>query len=568
MIFRLFQTGTDGVKDQREVSRIRLVNWLCVFSILAIATIALPVLYLANWSLMMVIPQIAQLTIIAWVLFFNKRKKYLTASVMLYCLQCLIIAYYGVLLAGVLRLEYVVVIIIASAFLIFDSKKLRNLAFCMALLDLIVLEVSYYRSHFLPAIRISFWLQFSLQGEMTFTIILVTLLISRPYVQSYDLQYKLERANSLIKIFVAQITHELQVPLDVIHQIAQMLNTEVERDESLKKISHLVDMTLAETKMCRNIVNNVLNMSDIEAGKLETVNKSTILVMDFFTRIVEGKKVIARAENRQLKLAIDEKMPAAIVTDPFLLEGIMTNLIINAIKHGEKVSAVNIDVCRPNEKCWSITVTNEGPGIPAERMDSIFDLFHTTGSNFVEGTGLGLHIVRHRVQVLGGHVTVTSVPNYRTTFTVTLPLVVGNIANGICLEDVDLSFDLGGIHVLLAEDDRLSRVITFKVLTNAGCKVTFVQNGLELIQEAEKCKPDIILMDYHMPVMDGMTATRHIKGDPALRHIPVILTTGDLFANTDEKMQKTGADAYLRKPLDHRILQKAISLEIFRKSSG
>jgi signal transduction histidine kinase/CheY-like chemotaxis protein len=568
MTLRLLRTGTDGVTDERDVSRIRLVNAICLASMVAISMVAIPLIYLTNWSLAVVLPITAQLITNLGVLFLNKRRQYLAAALMLYSLQCLVVCYYGILLGGFLSIEYAVILLIAVSFLIFDKRRFRNVAVCMALLDFTVLEMSYYWNHSHPAIHLSFDVQYILHVQVMAVIILMTLIVSKPYVTSYDLRGKLERANSFIKMFVAQVTHELRVPLDVIHQIAQMLKIEVERDEDLKKISHLVDMTLAETKMSRNIVNNVLNMSDIEAGKMETLKKGTILVADFFTRIIEGKKVIARVENKQLRLTIDEKMPAAIVTDAFILEGIMTNLIFNAIKYGEKVTAVTIDVRRLNEKGWSIAVTNEGQGIPAERLSSIFDLSYTTGANFVEGTGLGLYIVRHRVQALGGTILATSVPSYRTTFTVTLPLVVGNMANGICLEDIDLSTDLGGIHVLLAEDDKLCRVIMFKSLTDVGCKVTFVQNGLELIQEAEKCRPDIILMDYHMPVMDGMTATRHIKGDPALRHIPVILITGDLYATSDGRILKAGADAYLRRPVDLRALQMTISREITRRRGG
>lgn len=256
-------------------------------------------------------------------------------------------------------------------------------------------------------------------------------------------------------------------------------------------------------------------------------------------------------------------MPEVIISDPLTINQILTNLLTNAFKYGAKQGIVNVVVKRKEFK-WQLVVSNLGPGIPPEKIDSIFELFYTGKTGHIQGAGLGLYIVRTKVQAMGGQITVDSTPGGLTTFTVTLPLREGRLrdipdATGSDPETADLE----RAHILVAEDNKLTVFLLSQFLREMGCSFTVVSDGLQLLDIIKKCpdkSPDIILLDCHMPDMNGEETIRQLKQTPFLAHIPIIITTGDVFTDNIEKMLEAGASTYLKKPIDHLALRKAISL--------
>jgi two-component system, sensor histidine kinase len=569
LIVTLVKVGTRGLTDEESINRIKLVNSVSVAVGFAILVIGPVICYFLNWQLQLLIPLSLEFIINGSVIVLNHYRKYLAASITLYYLQCVSITYFGFLLVQLLHLEFVIVLLIAIIYLIFKDKKIRKISLAAALAVFAILEIFYYKSGPQSPLPISYNAAFIINTLVVTSIIGITILVSKPYVESNDTKYELKRANHFIKIFTAQVTHELRSPLNAIHQIAQLLVKEVKKDEHLQKIEPLINMSLAASCNTRNIVNNVLDMAQIESGKTETIVREAFLIRPFFTNITEVNKIIAQVEHIKLRLSIGD-LPPVIVSDPLSLNQIVTNLLANAIKYSNKGSTVTLKIDRSesDKDKWTIQVINQGPGIPPEKLELIFDPFTTNKPTYTEGTGLGLYIVKKKVTSMNGTIQVESDPNSYTVFTVTLSLSAGNLRKLPEEEeewDADIA-DLHNIDVLIAEDHKLSALMLFIHLNELGCNVTSVKNGWELLQSAEKNRPDIIIMDYHMPVMDGEETLRLLKQDPALKNIPVIVTTGDLFADAVDRLLEGGADTYIEKPIDIKSLQKTISRYLPKKN--
>ena len=566
--FKLLHIGTSGLSDEGDINRIVLVNTLSLITSGSIVLVGYIVCSSLHWKLSLVLPFIVEFILNGSVIVLNHKKHYRVASGMLYFLQCGMIIYLSYVLGRLLRLEIVVVLLFAINYLIFKDKRLRTWGTIAALADLVAIEVIYYFSSAEAPINLTFTTIYIIQALVIIAMTLITILISKPYVKSNDTNEELKRANHLIKIFVAQITHELRTPLDGIHHVSQLLRSEIRRDESLKKIQPLVDASWTVSSTARNIVNNVLDMAEIEAGKTPTTVNEAFKVVPFFGKMLEVHRMIAQRERMKLDLQIDREIPEVIFGDPLNINQILTNLLANALKYGEKENTISVEIKR-QRPYWELKVSNHGPGIPPEKINSIFDPFVTNKTGHIQGSGLGLYIVKTKVELMGGNVKVEVQPDGYTTFTVSLPLREGKLRDlpDGAESDTETS-DLQKIHVLVAEDDKLTAFLFSRFLQDMGCSFTIVRNGQELLDVAQKkCQdecPDIIILDCHMPVLNGEETILSLKQTPGLRHIPIIVTTGDLYSDTLDRMLAAGANTYLKKPIDHLALQKTILLYLKR----
>lgn len=564
----IFSIGTRGITDQGDIKRVILVNWLCVITASAIGTIGGLLCYYFQWQPFIVLAFSIEFLVNASVLVFNYYKKYKTAAIILYYLQCVSIIYYSVLFGRLLRLDIVLVLLFAVVYLIFKEKKLRKWGVFAAFIDFIIIEGLYYKNPFQLPIHLDYTVTYMIQLLVIFVITGIIVRVSMPYVQSNDTNEELKRANHLIRIFVAQITHELRTPLDSIHHVSQLLRKELKKDASMRKIDPLVEIGWTVSSTARNIVNNVLDLAEIEAGKTPVIIREAFKVRPLFERILEVHRIIAERTKMQLILHIDPDTPAIIFGDPLNINQVVTNLLSNAIKYGSDKAPIVINVSAPGEaprNFWEITVSNHGEGIHPSRIHEIFELFVTSRSGRIQGSGLGLYIVKTKVELMGGLVRVESQPQGETTFSIILPLQEGKVRDlpDGAGSDLDTG-DLEKINLLVAEDDKLTSFLLSRFLEDIGCSFTIVKNGRELLDIAEKkCQddcPDIIMLDCHMPVLNGVETIRLLKQNAALRHIPIIVTTGDLYSESLDEMLSAGANTYVKKPIDHNALKKTILL--------
>ena len=580
-VFELLSIGTSGIADEETVNRIRLVNTLSLFVGIAIAIIGPVICYCLKWQPAVVVPLSIEFLVNCSVLIFSYFRRSVAAALILYFLQCASIIYFSIVLGRLLQLEFTIILLIAIAFLIFKKNLLRRIAIVMALVDLIILEIGYYNNPSQSAMPISYNQAFLIHVCVVAGLIILTILVSRPYVKSNDIKNELQRANHLIKIFVAQVTHELRTPLDSMHQVMQLLRKEiqvsrkaVQEKANLNNIQSLVDIGYTVSSNARNIVNNVLDMAEIEAGKMPQTANEAFKVRPFFAKILEVHRILARNENVRLDLVVDPEIPEVIYGNPLNIHQILTNLLANALKYGSKDSTVTITVKRRPE-IWELKVSNSGPGIPPEKLDFIFDPFVTGRTGQVQGSGLGLYIVKTKVGAMNGTIRVESRPEGKTSFTVSLPFREGKLKDlpdeaaprpiSEAGEAADAYMpNLHKVHVMVAEDNKLTSFLLSRFLEGLGCSFTIVKNGRELLEEArKKCPgecPDIIILDGHMPLLNGEETIRALKQTPELTHIPIIIATGDLYSGTVDRMLAAGAVSFIKKPIDHSALQKAIGL--------
>ena len=563
--FKLLAIGTSGITDPEFAGRIVFVNTLSFTIGCLLLLIAPPACYFLKLPPSVTIPVSIEFLINGSVIYLNHRKKYLLASLTLYFLQCLAVLYFSLLLGDLFHLQFVFMFLISIIFLIFKSKTTRIITLTATLIILTVLQITYYFDALRP-VYTNVKANYFAQTAVMYGVLILMLFVSKRYVRSNDTNADLKRANHLIKIFFAQITHELRTPLDSMHQVTQLLKKEVQKDPHLDKIQSLVDIGFTVSCDARNIVNNVLGMAEIEAGKIPPVENDAFEVNPFLERVLEVHKILAERENITLRLYFDRGMPEVIIGDLLNLNQILTNLLTNALKYGAKGSTVNVAVKR-QEQTWELKVSNYGPGIPAEKMETIFDPFVTGRTGQVQGSGLGLYIVKTKVTSMKGTIRVESLPDDQTVFTIVLPLVEGNPKAPPDGSGPDADIDnLNGVHVLVAEDDKLSAFLLSRFLKEMGCTFTMVKNGQDLLDTIlKKCPgdcPDIIILDYHMPVLNGEETIRALKRIPELSHIPIIVATGDLYSDTLDRLLAVGASTYIKKPIDHVALKKTIGLHL------
>src|ERR1700744_5984510 len=240
---KILDIGTSWLSDEEEKDRVRLVNLLCLVAASVILFIGIVLCYYLHWKSYVTIPLSIEFAFNACVLWLNYKRKFVAAASLLYLLQCVMVAYLGLMLGQLLQLELVIILLIAIVYLIFRKKKERIIAVAAALVDLVILEIVYYRrADFPSAIPVSDDIAFIIHAMVLMAVIGIILLVSTPYVKSHDTNAELKRANHFIKIFVAQVTHELRTPLDSIHHVTQLLRNEVRKDNALKKIQSLVDI--------------------------------------------------------------------------------------------------------------------------------------------------------------------------------------------------------------------------------------------------------------------------------------------------------------------------------------
>jgi signal transduction histidine kinase/CheY-like chemotaxis protein len=570
--FNPFLIGTSGIMDEEEFTRTKLVNKLCIVAAAVVALIGCILCSILSWRPFIVYPLSGEFLLNTLVLLLNYKRKYVAAAFLLYLLQCVMIAYLSIALGPLLQLELVIILLIAITYLIFKKKLYRIVAVAAALADLVILEIVYRYHYSYYKIPIGESAAFMIHLFVLLAVICVILMVSTPYVKSHDTNTELKRANHFIKFFVAQITHELRTPLDSIHRVTQLLRSEIRKDEGLKKIQPLVDIGWTVSSNARNIVNNVLDMAEIEAGKTPTIVVEAFRVGLFVEKILDVHQVIAEREDMALEFTVDKEMPEVIFGDPLNTHQILTNLMANAFKYGSKGGIVRVTV-KKQAATWQLIVSNTGPGIPREKIDSIFEPFFTGRVGQIEGSGLGLFIVKSKLNSMKGTIHVESMPGTITTFTVTLPLREGKSRDLPSTHGADAEAEaeaenttLRNTRVLVAEDDKLTAYLYSRFLKDMGCSFIIVKNGLELIQLAqEKCPdwcPDIIILDGHMPILNGEETIKRLKRLPDLNHIPIIVTTGDIYSDTVRKMLDAGAVDFLKKPIDHVALQRTIMTQL------
>jgi len=357
-----------------------------------------------------------------------------------------------------------------------------------------------------------------------------------------------EEANTAKSQFLANMSHELRTPLNAIIGYSEMLEEETSEQGHAEYVPDLQKIRAAGKHLLA-LINDVLDLSKIEAGKLELFLETFDLrtaVEDVATTV---QPLIARnANSLSVEVAADA---GAIITDLTRFRQILLNLLSNASKFTER-GTITLRVERDGAEVV-VSVTDSGIGMTPEQLGRLFEAFsqaEVSTSKKYGGTGLGLAITRRFCQLMGGDVTAASEPGRGSTFTVRLP---GSASPPPAPEPVQpAAASSGGAGtVLVVDDDPAARAITRRVLLKEGYAVIEAADGETGLRLAAEHHPDLITLDILMPGMDGWAVLGALKADPALAAIPVILQT----MLDDRNMGfALGASEYLTKPIDRKRL--------------
>ncbi|SKD10327.1 Signal transduction histidine kinase [Chitinophaga ginsengisegetis] len=553
------RAGTQGQTDDELVSRIILVNTLSL--VLASLILVVGAIFMVfTRELSILIPASIEFLLTVSAIYMNHRGYYRVAAASTFLVQCFASIYFGILLSNLIELQAMIIFLISIIYLIFPDRISRRISLVVAVGILLLLE-TYYHYHFVEVIHLQQDVAFIFRISAMAGVLTLIIVVSKPYVHSNDFNKQLKRSNHFKKIFVYQVSHELRTPLNAIFGVGQLLKREIKLNEQLRGIEPLVDQLLLASNHTRNIVNDVLDMAQIESGNSEVLNSEAFEIKPFIEKLVDINRIIAKTRNIKIKLSIGE-IPPVIIADTLKLNQVITNLLGNAIKYSHKGTTINCYIAAA-KNTWSLHIVNMGNHITEDKLKTIFDPFITDKRKYTEGAGLGLYIVQNKVNSMNGTITAESSPTGINSFKVVLPLVPGRY-DDLKTEnnEEDEITDLSDIHVVVAEDNEMSALLISRFLTQTGCSICLTTNGAEVLEESRKRTPDIIIMDYHMDIMDGKDALVSLKKDPLLKHIPVIIATGDAFLESRELMMKAGASAFIEKPIDYKFLIKVLSQQL------
>jgi signal transduction histidine kinase/CheY-like chemotaxis protein len=373
-------------------------------------------------------------------------------------------------------------------------------------------------------------------------------------------------ANLSKSAFLADMSHEIRTPLNGILGMVELLRDTGLSEEQEEKVQILVE----SGNHLLGLVQDILDHSRIEAGRLELVPE-TLPFRPFLRAVVDPLRPLADARDLYLDWDADAELPQAILADPLRLRQILTNLVGNALKFTEK-GGIRISARRTGPERMEIAVADTGIGMDEEAVSRLFRRFQqaeeTTSRRF-GGAGLGLAISQGLARAMGGDLHAESQLGRGSVFRLDLPLVAATLVDEGPKEAfetaVDLRIRLG--RVLLVDDNRVNRRVAAGLVSRNGCSVVEAADGAEALQILSRELFDLVLIDCHMPVMDGFEATRRLrrwKDDPdpirqAGSSVPVVALTASAADEASSECLACGMDDVLTKPISSARLREALS---------
>ncbi len=358
--------------------------------------------------------------------------------------------------------------------------------------------------------------------------------------------------------FLANVSHEIRTPLNSIIGFSEILS-DVNASESDKAKAILAVQNGGQYLL--NIVNDVLDLSKIEAGKIK-LDKTDIVLAGLLQEVNAYMEGFAREKHLVFNLKLNFPLPYEFNSDPTRLKQILLNLCNNAIKfthQGQVDLNIHWDTFRQR---FIFVVSDTGPGMSDEQQLRLFTAFsqgNQSTNRKYGGTGLGLYISKQLTEMLGGHIKVTSQEGKGSQFAVYMPYVEAankqvminqNQADEVLLRDLQPKAEIPELigHILCADDNEDNRQLVAYLVAKTGAQLTLVNDGQQAVTICEKQRFDLVLMDMQMPEMDGLQATTILKqrGFTA----PIIMLTANVDSNSKKNMLAAGAIAHFAKPID------------------
>lgn len=375
--------------------------------------------------------------------------------------------------------------------------------------------------------------------------------------------HEIRRSAKLKEQFLANTSHEMRTPLNVIIGYSNLLHN----SDITNKQNKYVENIRSSGEHLKVIINDLLDLSKIEADKLELIKTS----FDYRRVIINTFNIFKiEAESKGIEADMEIKRPVhKIMGDPVRLTQILSNLLRNSVKFTEKGSIqieTQEEVIDHKRLKLHIHIQDTGIGIPNDKIDKIFNSFTQVSGDMTRkygGTGLGLSIVEKLVKLHQGTIKVISKENKGTTFNIILPFEIAEEEKipKVEKENIKYSRSLSGLSILIVDDNELNLSLAIETLYkfNNSIHTEVAYNGREAIEKLEKENFDLIIMDIQMPVMDGYEATKQIRLKPDIKgRIPILGMTAHAMKDERQKCLDLGMDEYLSKPFSPNDLLKRI----------
>ena len=379
-----------------------------------------------------------------------------------------------------------------------------------------------------------------------------------------------ERASKAKTDFLSNMSHDIRTPMNAIIGITTLMKNELHQPEKLAE--HLCKLETSG-QLLLGIINNILDMSRIESGKT-TLN---VEKMNLPQQVSQLDSIIRQqaGQRRQTFTVNTHLQHENVLADPNRLNQVLMNILSNAVKYTPKGGHIRLEVeeLPRNEHFarYRFVVQDDGIGMSEEFQKTLFDPFtreEKSGTNKVQGTGLGMAITKSIVDLMGGTIHVESTPGKGTRFEVVLEFPIDAEADTVqeaqvLPEEEETASPLSGMKFLCAEDNAINAEILEMLLESKGAHCKIYPNGQEIVDAFASVKPgeyDMILMDIQMPVMDGLEATRRIRNgeNPLGRIIPILAMTANAFLEDMQKSKEAGMDVHLSKPVDIAALEQTV----------
>ncbi len=382
-----------------------------------------------------------------------------------------------------------------------------------------------------------------------------------------------EAASEAKSTFLAHMSHEMRTPLNAVMSVAYLLSrAALEREQQ-----QLVDQLGKAAQQLAALINDVLDLSKIEAGKLE-LEPTSFALRDLLRDMVALMSHQAADKGLDLRLTLSPDLPDVVVGDPTRLNQVLANLLSNAIKFTERGSVMLNAVpalTQPDSVTIDFCVTDTGIGIAADAISNLFAPFTQADVSTTRrfgGTGLGLTICKLLIESMGGRISVSSEPGLGSEFSFSLPLgrptdeARANLVDATPLPRLE-GPALPGARILVVDDSDINRDIARRLLRLEGAVVGLAANGQEAIEVLSQNPGavDVVLMDLQMPTMDGFEATRQLRGDRRFARLPIVALTAAALPNEREHAAAAGMDDFITKPIDPQRMVGVIREQLARR---
>jgi PAS domain S-box-containing protein len=374
---------------------------------------------------------------------------------------------------------------------------------------------------------------------------------------------KAEEAAQSKQLFMSTMSHEIRTPLNEVIGITNLLLQGSPREDQMDYIKAL--------KFSGNhlltLVNDVLDYNKMESGKI-IFEQTQFNLSDFLDEILRSYSFRSKAKNLSFDIKKTNDLPTEVIGDPIRLNQILSNLLSNALKftiHGSIHVLVKEISRTESQSKLEFIVTDTGIGIPKDKHSVVFDSFtqaSTDTTRHFGGTGLGLAICKKLIELQGGTITIESEPDKGSTFRFAISF--GITDKGVQSQKIEVQESFSGLEgkkILVAEDNKINFFVANKFLIGWGISVTHAENGQIVLDILEKEDFDLILMDLHMPVMDGIEATRIIRKSENLRikDIPIVALTAAIMSESHDKIEDLKINDYVLKPFKpHDLFERIL----------